>query len=124
MSILDELPTTTLNGNAYIVTATNQVWVYTSSLELDAVKGYVYRGLNYLPPEFNIDYEGELGNVLTLNLPAGRLNTGTIITLVQQTTTDWYDSSDASLITDTGAVATFLRDRQAAFPDKYHYGQF
>ena len=124
VSILDELPTTTLNGNAYIVTATNQVWVYTSSLELDAVKGYVYRGLNYLPPEFNIDYEGELGNVLTLNLPAGRLNTGTIITLVQQTTTDWYDSSDASLITDTGAVATFLRDRQAAFPDKYHYGQF
>jgi len=116
------LPNTTVIGNAYLVTSTNQVWVYTNSLDLSAVNGFVYQGLNYLPPEFTITSSGT-NNVLTLNVPAGRLNTGTAITLVQQTAKDWYASTATSLLNDTGAVATFLRDRQAALPDKYHYGQ-
>jgi hypothetical protein len=43
----------TLN-DAYIVTSTNQIWIYTGSSETDSIKGYVYRGLNYSPPEFSI----------------------------------------------------------------------
>jgi len=119
-----ELPITTLTGNAYIVSATNQVWVYTNSNKLDAVNGYTYQGLNYLPPEFTITTStANTNTVLTLNLPASRLNKGTIITLVQQTTADWYADNNTSLINDTGAVATFLRDKQTSLPDKYHYGQ-
>ena len=118
------LPNTTVVGSAYIVTATNQVWVYTNSLNVDAVNGYSYRGLNYLPPEFTITPSTtSTSTILTLNLPTGRLNTGTTITLVQQTAVDWYASTATSLLNDTGAVATFLRDRQASLPDKYHYGQ-
>ena len=124
VSTSTELPNTTVVGYAYIVTATNQVWVYTNSMSIDAVKGYSYRGLNYLPPEFTIaPSTTSTGTILTLNLPAGRLNTGTKITLVQQTARDWYASTATSLLNDTGAVATFLRDRQASLPDKYHYGQ-
>jgi hypothetical protein len=128
-NILGTVPTTdalpvTVKGNAYIVTATNQVWVYTDSNKLDAVNGYTYQGLNYLPPEFTITTStANTSTVLTLNLPADRLNKGIILTLVQQTTTDWYANNNTSLINDTGAVATFLRDRQTSLPDKYHYGQ-
>jgi hypothetical protein len=49
------LPDTTGVGHAYIVTSTNQVWVYTRSLSESANNGYEYTGLKYLPPEFSID---------------------------------------------------------------------
>jgi hypothetical protein len=49
------LPDTTGVGHAYIVTSTNQVWVYTRSLLESANNGYEYTGLTYQPPEFSID---------------------------------------------------------------------
>jgi hypothetical protein len=118
----DLLPYAAVKGTAYIVTATNQVWVYTDSLEINAVNGYVYQGLNYLPPQFTIT-TSTTPNVYVLNLAVGLLTTSTTITLVQQTTKDWYDSPTSSLLDDNGVVATFLRDRQGMLPDKYHYGQ-
>jgi len=52
---VSSLPDTTGVGHAYIVTSTNQVWVYTRSLSESANNGYEYTGLKYLPPEFSID---------------------------------------------------------------------
>ena len=49
------LPLTTTLGDSYIVTATNQVWVYTGSSSVDAVNGYIYQGMTYLEPEFSIN---------------------------------------------------------------------
>jgi hypothetical protein len=59
------LPDTTGVGHAYIVTSTNQVWVYNRSLSESANNGYEYTGLKYLPPEFsiNIDIPTVLVNV-------------------------------------------------------------
>jgi hypothetical protein len=48
------LPYAYVPGTAYVVTSTNQVWVYTGTYEADAVNGYVYRGMDYVPPEFAI----------------------------------------------------------------------
>jgi hypothetical protein len=119
------LPSVTVLGTAYIITATNEVWVYTASNEIDAVNGFIYKGLNYLPPEYDIVKDTD--NVYVLNLTTGKnavtLTTGTTITLVQYTARDWYASTTTSLLNDTGAVAVFLNERQAALPDKYHYGQ-
>jgi len=48
------LPSITVINTAYVVTSTNQVWIYTNSISADAINGYTYTGLNYLPPEFSI----------------------------------------------------------------------
>jgi hypothetical protein len=55
-STYSRLPFTSTNviGSAYIVEDTNKVWVYTNSVNTDAVNGYVYRGMNYAPPEFTV----------------------------------------------------------------------
>lgn len=52
-TVLD-LPITDVMNTAYLVTATNQVWVYTGSVEVDAIYGYVYKGLHYLEPEYTV----------------------------------------------------------------------
>ncbi len=48
------LPSTDVISTAYVVTETNHVWVYTGSIEKDAVNGYVYKGLKYAEPEFSV----------------------------------------------------------------------
>jgi hypothetical protein len=72
-----------------------------------------------LSPEFTIDVSGKIG-VLNLNLTS--INTGTRLVVIQRTAIDWYET-DGSLLNDTSIQANFLRDRQSALPDKYHYGQ-
>jgi hypothetical protein len=54
------LPDIAVPNDAYITMDTNKVWVYTDSNELNAVKGYVYNGLHYAPPEFTIDVVPEV----------------------------------------------------------------
>ena len=63
-------------GTAYIVTATNQVWVYTGSLEATAHNGYVYKGMDYVPPEFNIDVNTPRIVVATEMVNGGQTPTG------------------------------------------------
>jgi hypothetical protein len=53
----DLLPKTLTLNSAYLVTSTNQVWVYTNSLSDTAVNGYEYKGLRYMPPEFSINID-------------------------------------------------------------------
>jgi hypothetical protein len=64
---VQDIPNTNIIGTSYIVTTTNQVWVYTGSVEPDAVNGYVYRGLNYLPPEFDITVILKKGPIVIRN---------------------------------------------------------
>jgi hypothetical protein len=69
-STVASLPTTDIMNTAYVVAETNQVWVYTNSIEQDAVNGYVYKGLNYLEPEFNLTLsvnEGVAANLAALS---------------------------------------------------------
>jgi len=65
-------------NDAYIFTSTNQVWVYTNSSETDAIKGYVYRGLNYSPPEFNITVEFNTATAAIYATTATMMAVGTI----------------------------------------------
>ena len=64
-STVADLPYAFEIGTAYTVTSTNQVWVYTGSLEADAHNGYVYRGMDYVPPEFTIKLSTTASNITT-----------------------------------------------------------
>jgi hypothetical protein len=121
------LPTTNTIGTAYNVTATNQVWVYTASIELDAVNGYVYRGLNYVPPEFTITTSTQ---ELTLNIASG-IDSDIKLEIIKKEfyNTDIWNDVDISNINKTISIvdsqtmpAKFLRDRPAELPDAYYYG--
>jgi len=74
-----------------------------------------------LDPEFTIELSGET-NILHLNSSIININTGTRIVVIQKTAVDWYNDS-VSLLADSSVQASFLRDKQSALPDKYHYGQ-
>lgn len=52
VSSINQLPVTDVIGFSVAVTNTNQVWTYEASLDSDAVKGYVYKGLDLVPQEF------------------------------------------------------------------------
>ena len=64
------LPTTDVINSAYIVTSTNQVWVYTGSVETNSVNGYVYKGLNYLEPEFSISISANTATATAYSVTA------------------------------------------------------
>ena len=118
------LPYTTIIGTAYIVTATNQVWVYTKSTEADAVNGYVYRGLTYSPPEFTIDIATQ---ALTLNIAQGVQDNVKLIVIKKEVekSMTWnteLDSGTESLMDSITSPARFLQQRPAELPDRYYYG--
>jgi hypothetical protein len=117
------LPATTIMGDGYVVTDTNQVWVYEDSTEAESVIGYVYRGLNYRDPEFIID---AVSQQITLNIENG-VQEGVKLTLVKQEISSvWNDivSSELtkSLMESNTTQARFLQSRPAELPDKYYYG--
>ena len=125
---VDLLPTTTVIGQAYIVTATNQVWVYEDSVSTNSSKGYVYRGLNYIEPEFTITTITNNSFVIELNIPEGvgeglRLD---VVTRDFARSTVWNDTiSDnqtKTIMDSTTVQAKFLQARPAELPDRYYYG--
>ena len=116
ITTLNDLPSAELIGTAYIVTDTNQVWVYTDSNEADAVKGYVYRGLNYVPPEFTVDTTSQQ---ITLNIVG--MESGVKLTVIKRNSTLWNDGT-LSLMESTTLPARFLQARPAELPDTYYYG--
>ena len=126
-STVQGLPITGAIGTGYNVTATNQVWVYTGSTEPDAVSGYVYRGLNYVPPEFSITTATQ---AVTLNIVGG-IDYKVKLQVVKKefsTSTLWNDinANDPgfaiSLLDSQSLPAKFLQERPAELPDKYYYG--
>ena len=124
---VDQLPITTVLGTGYIVTATNQVWVYENSQELSSVNGYIYHGLDYIPAEFNVTLSN-LPNItakLVLNIQEG-LKPGVKLTVIKREATVWNDiintSQTRSIMDSITVPAKFIQARPAELPDKYYYG--
>ena len=122
---LSGLPLTEVLGTAYIVTATNEVWVYTKSNRSEAVNGYEFTGLRYLEPEFTVN---TLTNKIVLNIEEG-VQTGIKLTLIKREfarAAVWNNevttSTTLSLMESTTTPAKFLQARPAELPDKYYYG--
>lgn len=114
------LPAQTANiGTAYVITTTNQVWVYENSLEENAVSGYVYRGLTRRDPEFTLNTSTQ---VLTLNI-AGGVQEGIRLTVVKkqfEVNTLW-NNNGVSLLDSNTNPAKFLQARPAELPDDQYY---
>jgi hypothetical protein len=117
------LPATTVIGDGYVVTDSNQVWIYENSTELESVNGYVYHGLDYRDPEFTIDIDSQQ---ITLNIENG-VQEGVKLTLVKREISSvWNDQTNSestkSLMESSTTQAKFLQARPAELPDKYYYG--
>ena len=119
------LPYTEVLGTAYIVTATNYVWVYSNSNKEDAVNGYEYTGLRYLPPEFTVN---TITNQIVLNIEEG-VQAGIKLTVIKRDfartavwNTEETTSTTVSLMESETTPARFLQARPAELPDKYYYG--
>ena len=112
--------------DSYLVTTTNQVWVYLNSNNINSINGFMYTGINYIQPDYVINNLTSYGTTATavLNLNLTGLITGTHITVLQKVATNnMYASTNTSILTDNGLFAVFLRDAPATIPDKYYYGQ-
>ena len=120
------LPYTTELGKAYVITSTNQVWVFTDSVESDAINGYVYRGLTYVPPEFTISNSQEL----KLNITGGVSGPIKLVIVKKEfnKSTEWNSidpintNRTLSIMDSTTPAAKFLQEKPAELPDKYYYG--
>ena len=120
------LPYTTILGTAYVVTTTNQVWVYEDSKDTTAANGYQYRGLNYQPPEFSINTSTQ---EISLNIPEG-VQAGIKLTVVKKqfasddvwNTVVTHNQTTKSLMDSDTIPAKFLQARPAELPDRYYYG--
>lgn len=115
-----DLPITTTIGNSYIITATNQVWVYTGSASIDAVNGYVYQGMTYLEPEFSIN---TATHSLMLNMSEAVQDDIELVIIQKQYNQDseWANTG-ISLMDSTTAPARFLQQKPAELPDSWYYG--
>lgn len=125
ISSLTQLPQTVISGTAYLLTSTNQVWVYTGSIESTSVNGYVYKGVSYLEPEFSITTSTQ---ALTLNIKNGIQNNVKLTIMKKEFPRNkvWNDeiSSDStiSLLDSTTEPAKFLQFKPTDLPDNYYYG--
>ena len=119
-STVYKLPLTTTLGDSYIVTATNQVWVYTGSTAVDAVNGYVYQGLTYLDPEFSINTSTR---TLMLNM-LEEVQDDIELVIVQKlyAVNDEWNNTGTSLMDSTTTPARFLQQQPAELPDSWYYG--
>jgi hypothetical protein len=114
------LPLTTTLGDSYIVTATNQVWVYTGSSSVDAVNGYVYQGMTYLEPEFSINTST---HSLMLNMhEAVQDDIELVIVQKQYSQSSEWSNIGISLMDSTTTPAHFLQQQPAELPDNWYYG--
>ena len=116
------LPITSSIGTSYIVEDTNEVWTYYNSKAVSSFKGYEYRGLKYIPPEFNID---PITQEITLNILEG-VGDGIKLSFVKRKSSVWNTTATFtltySLMTSETVQARFLQQSPAELPDKYYYG--
>ena len=110
---------TTVLGTTYVVTATNQVWVYEKSLEENAISGYVYRGLMRKDPEFTLNTATQQ---ITLNIEGG-VAEGVRLTVVKKefSAAKLWNNGESLLDSDSNP-AKFLKAKPAELPDAYYYG--
>lgn len=113
------LPKTTVLNTAYIVTATNKVWVYTNSLSSNAVNGYVYTGLNYLPPEFSINTSTKQ---ITLNILQGVGDNIKLVIIKKEFSDTSLWNNGISLLDSTTEPAKFIQAKPSVLPNTYYQG--
>ena len=115
-------------GDAYLVTALNQVWLYTGSRSQNtATIGWVYSGVDYLPPDFTITNTDE--QRLVLNTSTIGIQPDIQVTIVKKDFTildSWNNTvtntSTLSLIDSDTGVALFLKEEPTDLPNSYYYG--
>jgi len=113
------LPSTTLLNTAYIVTSTNQVWVYTNSLSTDSINGYTYTGLNYLPPEFSINTATQQ---ITLNTLQGVGDNIKLVIIKKEFSDTALWNNGISLLDSTTEAAKFIQAKPSMLPNSYYSG--
>jgi len=113
------LPSTTVINTAYIVTSTNKVWIYTNSIAADAVNGYTYTGLNYLPPEFTINTATQQ---ITLNTLQGVGDNIKLVIIKKEFSDTTLWNNGVSLLDSTTEQAKFIQARPAVLPNSYYSG--
>jgi hypothetical protein len=118
------LPTVSLKYDAYLITGTNHVWIYTGSKKLESINGFEYNGLNYIPPEFYVNTSTQQ---VILNIPEG-ISSGVKLTIIKKDfnrNTSWNNelstSTTLSLLESTTVPAQFLQKEPAELPE-YFYG--
>lgn len=115
-------------GNTYLVTSTNQVWMYTGSRsQSTATVGWVFSGVTFLPPEFTITNTNT--QQIILNTSTLGVEKNIQVTIVKKDFSA-YDSwnntvtttSTLSLIDSDTSVALFLQEGPTDLPNNYYYG--
>lgn len=119
------LPLNAIKSDAYLVTATNQVWIYTDSKKINSINGFEYTGLDYYPPEFSVNTSTQQ---LILNVVNG-VKSGIKITIVKKDfrrDSSWNNeittATTLSLLDSTTRQAKFLQMQPAELPNDYYYG--
>jgi hypothetical protein len=112
--------TSTEVGNAYLVTATNQVWVYTGvGFESALAPGYIYAGMRYVSADFTID---PTVSVVTLNTATVTLQNNVRLTFVETMTAainEWNNADGGqptSIINSISTIPVFLKEGPAVLP--------
>lgn len=119
------LPAADVIGTAYVVTSTNQVWVYTNSNDINAQNGYEFNGLTYVPPEFTVNASNQQ---ITLNIQGGVQDSLSLVIMKKQFerskvwNTEVTANETLSLMDSITIPARFLKAKPAELPDKYYYG--
>jgi len=114
------LPTIASVGDAYIIEENNQVWIYTASLESSAINGFVYKGLNYIEPQFTVN---TLDNSITLNVKDGvQDNIELVIMQKNYGPNEEWVNTGTSILESTTEIAKFLQSKPAELPDAFYYG--
>jgi hypothetical protein len=111
-------------GDAYKVADTKQIWVYSGSIEKNAINGYVYKGLNYLEPEFTVNTSTK---EITLNINGGVQQNIKLEIIKREATTStvWNDvlgwNQTRTLMDSDTKPANFLQSRPAELPTQFYY---
>ena len=115
-------------GNAYLVTSTNQVWVFTGNgFESALAPGYIYAGMDYIPPDFTIN---TVTSCVVLNTSTVALQNNirlTFVKIMTNATNSWNDrdaGQPISMTESNSTIPSFLKDGRAVLPNNRYYGQF
>ena len=126
LTVVNSLPGTADLGVAYVISATNQVWVQKNSTAADSVNGFVYRGLNYIPAEYSVKVDNHNTQTLTLNVIGG-LENDVKLTMVKREVNvgnQWVDPLVTESLFDSNTIAAkFIQERPAELPNKHYYGE-
>jgi hypothetical protein len=127
VAAVQDLPSTNILGESYLVTATNEVWVYENSKSENSVLGYLYNGMKYVEPEFSISVTTNQ-QLLELNIENGVQENIKLVIVKREfnRTNLWNDqvspTQTESIMDSTTSVAKFLQARPAELPNRENQG--